>query len=288
MGIKGQLSGGCPIPVLPTLLYNVVRNKIQTEFRWWDKIDDFLLLGAVPFPKDVLRLKQLGVCGVITMNEPYETLVPRSLYLAHGIENLVLPTRDYLFAPSFGDICRAVDFIHKNASCGKTTYVHCKAGRGRSTTIVLCYLVEHRQMDPAGAYNYVRLRRPRVLLAASQWQSLESDRCGRPEAPALGGELPELLERRHPFEESSFTIVSAADLDGYDEEDGRREVWAAEVSLVYRVQFAGRAALAGLSCFWVRRRRHLPGAPAKESCSLAAERAAGGHPCLLSGVAVGL
>lgn len=94
-----------------------------------------------------------------------------------------------------------------------------------------------------------------------------------------------------PFDESSFTIVSAADLDGYDGEDGRcREVWAAEVSLVYRVQFAGRAALAGLSCFWVRRRRrrHLAGAPGKESCSLAAERAAGGHPCLLSGVAVGL
>ena len=23
----------------PTLLYNVVRNKIQAEFRWWDRID---------------------------------------------------------------------------------------------------------------------------------------------------------------------------------------------------------------------------------------------------------
>ena len=40
----------------------------------------YLLLGAVPFPKDVPRLKQLGVGGVITLNEPYETLVPSSLY----------------------------------------------------------------------------------------------------------------------------------------------------------------------------------------------------------------
>lgn len=31
--------------------------------------------------------------------------------------------------------------FEENASLGKTTYVHCKAGRGRSTTIVLCYLV---------------------------------------------------------------------------------------------------------------------------------------------------
>lgn len=26
----------------PTLLYNVVRNKLQTEFRWWDRIDEVL------------------------------------------------------------------------------------------------------------------------------------------------------------------------------------------------------------------------------------------------------
>lgn len=44
-------------------------------------IFQFLLLGAVPFPNDVPRLQQLGVRGVITLNEPYETLVPSSLYM---------------------------------------------------------------------------------------------------------------------------------------------------------------------------------------------------------------
>lgn len=34
-----------------------------------------------------------------------------------------------------------VSIYEERASSGKTTYVHCKAGRGRSTTIVLCYLV---------------------------------------------------------------------------------------------------------------------------------------------------
>lgn len=24
----------------PTLLYNLVRNKIQSEFRWWDRVDE--------------------------------------------------------------------------------------------------------------------------------------------------------------------------------------------------------------------------------------------------------
>ncbi|KAF2299112.1 hypothetical protein GH714_030683 [Hevea brasiliensis] len=40
----------------------------------------FILLGAVPFPTDVPCLKELGVHGVITLNEPYETLVPTSIY----------------------------------------------------------------------------------------------------------------------------------------------------------------------------------------------------------------
>jgi atypical dual specificity phosphatase len=96
---------------------------------------------------------------------------------------------------------RLLYFIIDNATCGKTTYVHCKAGRGRSTTIVLCYLVssrsfwlkvsasvealrhwlvamwptlvfqvEYKHMTPAAALEYVRSRRPRVLLAPSQWK----------------------------------------------------------------------------------------------------------------------
>ncbi|KAA0061514.1 putative dual specificity protein phosphatase DSP8 [Cucumis melo var. makuwa] len=170
---RALVGAGARILFYPTLLYNVLRNKMEAEFRWWDEVDQFLLLGAVPFPKDVPRLKKLGVGGVITLNEPYETLVPSSLYYRHGIDHLKIPTRDYCFAPKFSDISRAVDFIHRNASSGKTTYVHCKAGRGRSTTIVLCYLVKYKHMTPSAALDYVRSRRPRVLLAPSQWEAVQ-------------------------------------------------------------------------------------------------------------------
>ncbi|KAL5723961.1 hypothetical protein ACHQM5_007289 [Ranunculus cassubicifolius] len=170
---RALVGAGARILFYPTLIYNVVRNIFQVEFRWWDVVDEFLLLGAVPFPTDVPRLKQLGVCGVVTMNESYETLVRTSLYQAYDIEHLVLPTRDYLFAPSFGDICQAVDFINRNALNGKTTYVHCKAGRGRSTTIVLCYLIKHRHMTPEAAFEYVRSIRARVLLAPAQWKAVQ-------------------------------------------------------------------------------------------------------------------
>ncbi|KAL6496552.1 hypothetical protein OROGR_029810 [Orobanche gracilis] len=162
----------------------------------------FLLLGAVPFPKDVPRLKQLGVGGVITLNEPYETLVPTSLYYDHGIDHLVIPTRDYLFAPAFGDINRAVNFIHRNASNGQTTYVHCKAGRGRSTTVVLCYLVEYKHMSPTAALEYVRSRRPRVLLAQSQWKAVQEYQQQRTTYKAV-------------CTSGDVVLITKADLEGY-------------------------------------------------------------------------
>ncbi|KAK9055614.1 hypothetical protein SSX86_026699 [Deinandra increscens subsp. villosa] len=228
---RALVGAGARILFYPTLLYNVFRNKIQPEFRWWDQVDQFLLLGAVPFPKDVPRLKQLNVGGVITLNEPYETLVPSSLYRAHDIDHLVIPTRDYLFAPSFVDIDRAVNFIHKNATRGRTTYVHCKAGRGRSTTIVLCYLVEHKHMTPVSALEYVRSRRPRVLLAPSQWKAVLEYKHWRSvstTAPSSGDAV----------------LITKADLEGYNSPSKGKEL-----ALVPRVSRTSPM-IAKLSCLF--------------------------------------
>ncbi|CAN4096293.1 unnamed protein product [Withania somnifera] len=229
---RALVGAGARILFYPTLLYNVFRNKIQSEFRWWDQIDQFLLLGAVPFPSDVPRLKQLGVGGVITLNEPYETLVPSSLYYAHGIDHLVIPTRDYLFAPTFVDINRAVDFIHRNASSGLTTYVHCKAGRGRSTTVVLCYLVEYKHMTPIAALEFVRSRRPRVLLAPSQWKAVQEFKQQRVASSPLS---------------SDAVLITKADLEGYhsSSDDSRGK----ELALVPRVART-QPMIARLSCLF--------------------------------------
>ncbi|KAI7987214.1 putative dual specificity protein phosphatase DSP8 [Camellia lanceoleosa] len=239
----------------PTLLYNVVRNKIQAEFRWWDWVDECVLLGAMPFPVDVERLKDLGVCEVITLTEPYETLVPTSLYQAHGINHLVLPTRDYLFAPSLSDICQAVYFIHENASCGRATYVHCKAGRGRSTTIVLCYLLQHKQMMPDAAYSYVKSIWPRAV------QEFYHHKVKMAYYPSDMANLilttRKFLAARDlkPFDDSSVVLITKTDLDGYDPSHEfsavGSKIWT-DLSLVCRIQVTGQAALAKLSCLWLR------------------------------------
>jgi len=34
------VGAGARVLFYPTLFYNVVRNKVQAEFRWWDKVDE--------------------------------------------------------------------------------------------------------------------------------------------------------------------------------------------------------------------------------------------------------
>lgn len=34
------VGAGARVLFYPTLLYNLVRNKIQSEFRWWDRVDE--------------------------------------------------------------------------------------------------------------------------------------------------------------------------------------------------------------------------------------------------------
>ncbi|OEL22507.1 putative dual specificity protein phosphatase DSP8 [Dichanthelium oligosanthes] len=240
----------------PTLCYNVVRNRLEAHFHWWDQ--------------------------------------------AHGIENLVLPTRDYLYAPSFVNLCEAADFIHRNALSGKLTYVHCKAGRGRSTTVVICYLVQYKNMTPSEAYEHVRLRRPRVLLASAQWQAVQEfyqlrvKKTGRStclDNPIIKSPLFLATRNLVAFDDSAFVMVSESDLEGYNADalalNMGSGLW--EISLIYRVQFASKAAFAGFSYLWLRCRAckdALPENVGRETCSLEAEQMATGHPCLLQGVVV--
>ncbi|XP_061520202.1 phosphatidylglycerophosphatase and protein-tyrosine phosphatase 1 isoform X2 [Phycodurus eques] len=57
----------------PTLAYNVVIEKVSSR-RWFDRVDETVLLGALPFRSMTKQLVETeNVRGVITMNENYET-----------------------------------------------------------------------------------------------------------------------------------------------------------------------------------------------------------------------
>jgi hypothetical protein len=93
------------------------------------------------------------------------------------------------------------------------------------------------------------------------------------------------------FDDSAFVMVSESDLEGYNADalalNMGSGLW--EISLIYRVQFASKAAFAGFSYLWLRChacKEALPENVGRETCSLEAEQMATGHPCLLQGVVV--
>jgi atypical dual specificity phosphatase len=84
-----------------------------------------------------------------------------SQYQHHQIEQMWMPTIDYTH-PSYGDVCRAVEFIDQNVTDGKSVYIHCKAGRGRSATVAICWLMKAKQISAAEAQAWLNSKRPFV------------------------------------------------------------------------------------------------------------------------------
>lgn len=94
------------------------------------------------------------------INTCHEYRGPLDAYRSASIDELYLPTIDFT-PPRLEDIQRGVDFIQRHASGGRKVYVHCKAGRGRSATIVMCYLIT-RGHTPESAQTLLSQKRPQV------------------------------------------------------------------------------------------------------------------------------
>jgi atypical dual specificity phosphatase len=96
----------------------------------------------------------------------------------NNIEQKIINSRDF-DAIKVEDICAGVSYIEeslekikKDGSYNKI-YVHCKAGHGRSATLVMAYIMKHNNMDPYTAYTFVKNKRCAVNLSGPQYNSLE-------------------------------------------------------------------------------------------------------------------
>ena len=145
---------------LPTLAWNVLLCRVSRSWNWWDRIDDHVLLGALPFAKDVQSLHDSGVRAVINLCDEYGG--PAKTYENAGIEQLHLPTVDF-HAPSLVAIRRGVSFIDEHVQNGNTVYVHCKAGRGRSATLAMCWLIQDKSMTPVEAQTHLQQKRHQTV-----------------------------------------------------------------------------------------------------------------------------
>jgi len=171
-GVLGQMFAR--VTFLPTLAYNLGMEAVSSR-RWWDRIDSRVILGALPFRSSYTRELVRGeqVAGVVSMNENYELQLfshQAEGWANLGVNFLQLPTTDIFSAPSQEKLQQGVHFIN-NLEAG-SVYVHCKAGRTRSATLVGCYLMELHHCSPEEAVAMMRSKRPHILLHNKQWEAL--------------------------------------------------------------------------------------------------------------------
>lgn len=143
----------------PTLAWNYLLARVLGRRHWWDRIDEHVIVGAYPFAGDVASLRGEGVRAVVNTCEEY--LGPQREYDQHGIEQLHIPTTDFTH-PRLKDVEAAVEFIQKYKLQNDSVYVHCKAGRARSATVAMCWLMKYRGMSMDEAQQHLLAARPHI------------------------------------------------------------------------------------------------------------------------------
>jgi len=143
----------------PTLFWNVLLGRWLKVRNWWDPVDPLVLLGGYPFAGDAQRLYDAGVRAVVNTCEEY--CGPVAQYQRLGIDQFHMPTTDFTH-PSLDDVTAAVEFIQDHVKRGQRVYIHCKAGRARSATVAMCWLIRHRGMSAKDAQAQLLAARPHV------------------------------------------------------------------------------------------------------------------------------
>jgi len=163
---------------VPTLIWNMLLGRWLRIRHWWDEVDEHVVIGAFPFAKDVPALHDLGVRAVVNTCEEYGG--PVEAYSSRGIEQHRVPTVDFT-PPSLDSVRSAVGFMKRHADDGNRIYVHCKAGRGRSATVVLCWLMAHAGLTPEEGQRLLLEKRPHVhkhlverQVVQDYWSELQS------------------------------------------------------------------------------------------------------------------
>ncbi len=141
-------------------IYGAIAKK-PTNFSW--VIEGMLAGSGMPTSREEMDwVRENGVKAVLTLTE--EPLLEQWL---NNIYYLHVPTVNSS-APDIEDIEKAVDFIDKNLKNNKSVMVHCAAGKGRTGTILVAYMMKFRGMNVKSAIEEIRSLRPGSVENGSQ------------------------------------------------------------------------------------------------------------------------
>ena len=93
-----------------------------------------------------------------------------------GIANFKFKVADHIGAASVEQAIQIINFIKEQGIGEKRVYVHCKAGKGRSASVVMCYLCQKHQISAEESFDMLKSKRKQIDLNRKQWK-LVTDYC---------------------------------------------------------------------------------------------------------------
>ena len=151
--------------------------KLSGESTWWTKIEPFnLYLGALPLGNEghLEKIINLGVTDVLSMVEAFEVKdgwfnqpIKQQDWEAQGVTVKNIQAADFLPLKQ-EEIEEGVQHLNRLLLEGRTIYVHCKAGRGRSASIVMVYLMKFHGLSYNEAFELIKEQRPQINLNYQQ------------------------------------------------------------------------------------------------------------------------
>ena len=112
-------------------------------------------LGWGGSPEGLEELRERGIGAIASLEEDG---IPAYLIADLGMHHMHVPIPDF-GTPGFEDALALVDFMSREIESGNAVAVHCRAGYGRTGTILACYLVSKGE-GAERAIHRVRRARP--------------------------------------------------------------------------------------------------------------------------------
>jgi len=195
-----------------SLGYNIVNHSEETH-RWWDRITDNIVVGALPFhDRDHLnRLMQLEnirsviiLCREFEFNPVLGKPVTKQDWENQNVKVLHSPTQDFE-APTVEELYHCVTWINQQIEEDpkSSIYIHCKAGRGRSVALVVCFLISNEGFTTDEAIQFIVSKRSHINMGTSQIEA-----CHKYEQVYHPLSMPP----RHPPSDSNHPFPNTSDM----------------------------------------------------------------------------